>query len=54
MKQLTPRKVNNDDDEGGVSDAGQFGFGGFEHWKISAFAAQIIFHFVMITCEIEE
>jgi hypothetical protein len=34
--------------------AGRFGFGAFEYWKISAFAAQIILHLVVITCEIEE
>jgi hypothetical protein len=31
-----------------------FGFDGFEHRKISAFAAQIVLYRVVITCEIEE
>jgi hypothetical protein len=29
MKQVTPRKVNNDDGEGAVAGAGLFGFDGF-------------------------
>jgi hypothetical protein len=54
MKQLSPGKVNNDDGEGAVAGADQFGFGRFERWEISAFAAQIVLHLVVITCEIEE
>ena len=54
MKQVTPRKVNNDDGKGAAAGAGRLGFDGFEQGKISAFAAQIILHLVVITCEIEE
>ena len=33
--------------------AGRFGFGAFEYWKISAFAAQIILHLIVIASKIK-
>jgi hypothetical protein len=40
--------------EGAAAGVDRFGFDGFEHRKISAFASKIILHLVVITCEIEE